>query len=112
MKYLSLSLPGFGKIDAPTGLPQGTPTGGLDMGAKFISALIVVAIIVAICFAVFTLVRGGINMVSSGGDKERFQSGRERVRYAIIGLIFILLSFFLLNLLGQFFGVNLLSWQG
>lgn len=115
MKYLSLTIPGFGKIDSPVdpsgvALPKGVPTGGLSTtGSNAIHTLIELAIIGAIFLSIFYIVRGGINMMTSGGDKQRFQAGRERVRYAIIGLIVIFISFLLVNFIGGVFGVNLLN---
>jgi len=109
MKYLSLSIPGFGSIDSR--LPTGVPTGGLfGTGSNVIGVFISLILIIAICLAVLFLIRGGVNMMTSGGDKEKFQRGRERIRYAILGLIIIFLSFGLVNLIGTFFGVNLLSF--
>lgn len=106
---IALSLPGLGQIDEPTGLPKGTPTGGIEAASKTIGVIFDFVIVAAIVFAVYLLIRGGINMMTSGGDKERFAKGRERLRYAIIGLIIIFLSFGLINLLGVFFGVSLLK---
>lgn len=106
MKYLTLSIPGFGKLDSD--LP--VPTGGFATGQNIVSALIEVALIIAIFFSLFTIIRGGINLISSGGQKEKFQQGRERIRYAIIGLVFTFISFFFINLLGILLDANLLSF--
>lgn len=106
---IALSLPGFGQIDEPTGLPKGVPTGGIETASKVIGVIFDFVIVAAIVFAAYLLIRGGINMMTSGGDKERFAKGRERLRYAIIGLIIVFLSFGLINFIGAFFGVNLLN---
>lgn len=107
---IALSIPGFGRIDSPTGLPKGTPVGGLDTGSNILGVLIYLIIVIAIFFSLYLMIRGGVNMMTSGGDKEKFARGRERIRYAIIGLIIIFLSFGLVNLIGTFFGVNILSF--
>ena len=112
---IALSLPGFSNIDSPnptspTGLPPGVPTGGLDTLSNIIGVLIEFALIVGIFFSAYLIIRGGMNMMTSGGDKQKFAQGRERVRYSIIGLIFIFLSFFIVNLIGGFLGINLLSY--
>ena len=121
MKYLSLSIPGFGKIDSPTGLPTGTPVGGLfkEEGGKLVAGTgqniiwvgVELFLVGAVLLSLYYIIRGGINMMTSGGDKEKFQAGRERVRYAIIGLIVVFLSIFMVNFIGGFFGVNLLSLE-
>ncbi len=113
---IALSIPGFENIDkpnasAPTGLPQGVPTGGfLGTGQHIIWVGIELFLIGAILLSIFYIIRGGINMITSGGEKERFAKGRERVRYAIIGLLVIFASFFIINVVGKFFGVELLSF--
>lgn len=110
---IALSIPGFGRIDS--NLPTGVPTGGLftdnkdGTGINAISVAIEVLILGAFLFALYTIIRGGVNMITSGGDKEKFTAGRERARYAIIGLVVIFLSIFLVNFIGNFFGVNLLQ---
>ena len=108
---IALSIPGTGgtpiKIDS--GLPEGVPTGGLfGTGQNIIWVAIELFILGAILLSVSYIIRGGINMMSSGGDKEKFQRGRERVRYAIIGLVVIFFSFAMVNIIGTLFGVNLL----
>lgn len=107
---IALSIPGFGKIDS--GLPQGVPTGGLDTtGQNAIWVGIELFLVGAILLFIYYVIRGGINMTTSGGDKEKFQRGRERVRYAIIGLIVVFLSLFIVNFIGTLFGINLLSFS-
>src|SRR3990167_10070681 len=116
MENIALTIPGFENIDSPptnprspSGLPPGVPTGGLDTLSNIIGVLIEFALIVGIFFSAYLIIRGGMNMMTSGGDKQKFAQGRERVRYSIIGLIFIFLSFFIVNLIGGFLGINLLS---
>ena len=112
MKYLSLSIPGTGgtPIQIDSGLPKGVPTGGLfGTGQNIIWVAIELFILGAILLFIYYVIRGGINMTTSGGDKEKFQQGRERVRYAIIGLIVVFFSIFMVNFIGGLFGVNLLS---
>lgn len=109
---LSLSIPGTGgtpiKIDS--GLPQGVPTGGLfTTGQNIITVTLQFLFVAAILLSFYYMVRGGINMMSSGGEKERFHLGRERVRYAILGLLVVFFSIFLVNFIGSLFGINLLE---
>ena len=109
MERFSLTIPGLSGTPIDSGLPPGVPTGGLDTLSNIIGVLIEFALIVGIFFSAYLIIRGGMNMMTSGGDKQKFAQGRERVRYSIIGLIFIFLSFFIVNLIGGFLGINLLS---
>jgi len=107
---IALTIPGpdGNPIKIDSGLPA--PTGGLfTTGQSIILVAIELLVLGAVLFAIFTIVRAGINMMTSGGDKEKFQRGRERLRYAIIGLIVIFFSIFLVSYIGNLFGTNLLQ---
>lgn len=111
MKYLSLSIPGTNgtPIQIDSGLPPGVPTGELfGTGQNALWVGIELFLLGAVLFSLLQITRGGMNIMTSGGDKQRFQAGRERVRYGIIGLIVVFLSFFLVNLIGKIFNINLL----
>ena len=106
---IALTIPGTGgtpiKIDS--GLPQGVPTGGLfTTGQSIVEVAIQLFILGAVLFALFTIGRAGVNMMTSGGDKEKFQRGRERLRYAIIGLVLIFFSIFMVNMIGKIFDIT------
>ncbi|OGH19093.1 MAG: hypothetical protein A2868_00225 [Candidatus Levybacteria bacterium RIFCSPHIGHO2_01_FULL_40_15b] len=70
-----------------------------------INALVVVAGIVA----VFMIIWAGYKFVMSEGDSEKISSARKTLIYAIVGLIFIFLSFFFLNVIAEFTGVSQLA---
>lgn len=105
---LTLSIPQFGQID-PNTLPTGVPTGGLAKGQQIITVLIEFAAIAALGFALWTIGHAAFNMITSGGDKERFAQGREHLRYAIIGLLVIIFSYFIVTFIGKAFGIKLLG---
>ncbi len=57
--------------------------------------------------AVFLIIYSGYQYVTSSGDKEKVDNARKRLTYAIIGLVIIMMSFVMVNLLSQFTGVDL-----
>jgi hypothetical protein len=108
---ISLTMPGYGPIDS--GLPTGVPTGGLDTtGAKTISTFIDVLLIGATLYAVWLIIMGGMAMSRSRGNKEIFKKSWDKVLFAIIGLIFIFIMLFVINVLGVFYGASLLPFLG
>ena len=114
---IALSIPGSGGTPIQLEPPVGVPSGGLfdnadnpGTGQNAIWVAIELLLVGAVLLSLFFIIRGGINMMTSGGDKEKFTAGRERVRYAIIGLIVVFLSIFMVNFIAGFFGVNLLSF--
>lgn len=75
---------------------------------NIIPSLLVLAFVVAIIVALAFLVYGGFKWLTSQGDKAAVEGARGTIIAAIIGLVIIFLSFFILNLVGQlFFGRNL-----
>lgn len=86
--------------------PGGVPTGGLCMLNNVIrialTGLLVISVILALAFLIF----GGIKWITSGGDKTGVETARKTLTYAIIGLAIALASYFILNFVSGFFGVN------
>ena len=70
-----------------------------------INALIVIAGIVTL----FMIVWAEYKFVMSEGDPEKISSARKTLIYAIVGLIFIFLSFVFLNVIAEFTGVSQLA---
>lgn len=75
-------------------------------GARFGSVLgqiITFAFVIAIIIALGFLVWGGIKWVTSGGEKGGVEEARNHVIAAVVGLIIVFLSYFILNLIIFFF---------
>lgn len=56
--------------------------------------------------AVFFVIWAGIQFVRSEGDKEKIINARKTLTYALVGLMFVGLSFMLLSLVSQFTGAQ------
>lgn len=105
MQYLALTLPGGQSINPPSSIPHG----GLNTLSKAIGSAITIMLIVAVVLTLIYLILGGIAWINSGGDKSKVASARSRVTFAIIGLIVALCSFLIVNIIGYFFNVHLLT---
>ena len=103
-KLLSLSIGGT-SINAPGGIP----TGGLDTSYSIGSSILTLAFIIVILLALAYLIWGGIRWVLSGGDKAKVDAARKTIIYAIMGLIFIFLSFLIINVITYIFNVPSLT---
>lgn len=102
MKEIVLTIPGYGNIQTPGGVP--------NIGiSPIIQTGVTLLFVFAILLTLFFLIYGGIRWIVSGGNKEKLQQARQTLTYAIIGLIVVLLSFFIINVIGGIFAVNLLS---
>ena len=102
MKYLSLNLPGAYKVDPVAGMP----TGGVGALESIISKGITILFIVAIILTLYFLIWGGIQWITSAGDKTKIEAARKRLIYAVIGLVVVLLAFMIVNIVGALFGVD------
>jgi predicted small integral membrane protein len=67
-------------------------------------------VFVAIFLALYYILIGGLNMITSRGHKESIASNRDAIYYAILGLVFVFLSFFIMNVLGKVYGLDLFSF--
>ncbi len=71
--------------------------------ATLIQVVFVIGVIIALGFLIF----GGIQWIMSGGDSKKVDASRQMIVAALIGLAIMFLSFFILNILLGFFGINL-----
>lgn len=111
LSYLSFTQFAFADTLCPSnatfnGLCNLTP--GKTVG-QFINLIFVIAVIVALLY----LIWGGFRWLTSSGDKTGVQNAREHIVAAIVGLVIIFISYFLLNILIQFFipGFNFSDFQ-
>lgn len=104
MKYLSLTLPGGTEINGPPGVPTGGFTDGSTTGNILISNILQLSFAIAVIATLLVIVWGGFLWITSRGDKERLTAARNRIIYAIIGLILVFFSALIINLILFFLG--------
>lgn len=71
-----------------------------------IKNLIQWALIFAGVIAVFLIIYAGFKFVTSKGDPQEVDNAKKTLTYAIVGLLLILLSFAILNLIATVTGVS------
>lgn len=74
--------------------------------------LINVALIFAGITAVVLVIISGIKLITSSGDAKQAEGARHTLTYAILGLLIILLSFFIINFISTFTGVPCIKGFG
>lgn len=105
MKYLSLDLPGHPGINTPGNIPYG----GEEKLIQIIQVIISFLFLFTIVFALFVLVLSGFQWITSSGDKQKVGQIRQRLAYTIVGLVVVLLSVLVVNLVAGIFGINVLN---
>ncbi|MDO8269964.1 MAG: hypothetical protein Q7T54_04830 [Candidatus Levybacteria bacterium] len=64
------------------------------------------ALVFAGIVALFLIIYAGIMYITSKGDQQKIDGAKKTVTYAIIGLIIIFLSFFIVSLISALTGVD------
>jgi hypothetical protein len=87
------------------GVPQPDQAKIDDIG-KLISSGVSLAIIIAGVLVFAFLVWGGIQWITSGGDKTKTEEARNRITAALVGLAIVAASWALIKIISYFFGVG------
>ena len=81
----------------------------IDNIGDLISAGIGSAFLISFLLVFVMLVWGGIQWVTSGGDKENTQKARDRITHALVGVAIIAGAWALMKVVEFFFGISILG---
>lgn len=76
---------------------------------RFLSALVGLGLVAGAVIFLIMLILGGIQWITSGGDKVANENARRRVTNALIGVFLLFSLYGIINLVSCFFGVNFLK---
>jgi uncharacterized membrane protein len=79
-----------------------------DVG-QLISAAVGVLLILAALIAFLFLIMGGIQWITSGGDKAGMEAARNKITHAIVGLIIVGAAWAIMTLVQNFLGVQIIG---
>ena len=96
------------EIINPVVNPQVGSGSGTDILQLFLNNFITIAFIIGSVIFFYMLLTGGIEYITSGGDKDATQKASKRITHALIGLAILLGSYAILLLVGEIFGINLI----
>lgn len=105
MNELALRTPGPNggyNINAVAGMPSG----GLSDLQSIVSWATTTLMIAAVILTVVFFILGGIQWITSSGNKEKIQAAQKKITYAAIGLVITLGAFFIVNIVGWLLGVS------
>ena len=94
------------KIKPAKGMPSGGEVTVNDLIQWGVTVLLVAATLLCLTY----LILGGIQWITSGGDKHGVETARNKIVYALIGLIVTFLSFAIINLIGKIIGTPLINF--
>jgi hypothetical protein len=81
----------------------------IDDVGMLISSLVGVLLILAALMAFFFLILGGIQWITSGGDKAGMEAARNKITHAIVGLIIVGAAWAIMILIQNFLGVTIIG---
>lgn len=101
------------KVFAQTGDPSITikqPT-NIKIGelGSLLSAAVGALLIIAALLAFFFLILGGIQWITSGGDKAGMEAARNKITHAIVGLVIVGAAWAIMILVQNFLGVTIIG---
>jgi len=104
IKGLNLKLvqPVLAQMDIAIDKPQEVQITELS---PLIQGIIRIAFVVALILTFLFLLWGGIQWITSGGDKTKYEEARNRITAALIGLAIVALAWLLIKLVTYFFGL-------
>lgn len=97
--------PSLGDVSKLLGI--GAPANASKAGFNSIIGLVLsLLILAAIILSLLFLIWGGFDWITSGGDKQKLQSARHKIVFAIVGLVIVFLAFFVVNVVSNLFGIK------
>lgn len=91
-------------------LPGALGSGGSSAGppaiGSIISSLVGGFLILSFIASLLYMLLGGFDWLSSGGDKTKLQSARDKITNALVGLIIVGTSWAVMMIVGSFMGIE------
>ena len=87
------------------------PAGAVAEFSPLISGVLQIIMILAALICFVYLVWGGIQWMTSGGEKSAVASARERISAAFVGLLIVLAAWAVVTLLEYLFGFSILKFE-
>ncbi len=96
------------KVQAADSLDLGPPAlFKIEELGSVITAGVSLLFIVAAILAFLYLILGGIQWITSGGDKSAMEAARNKITHAVVGLIVVGAAYAIILLVQSFLGVNI-----
>lgn len=93
-------------LAATTSVNVPAPKGSVANLGELISGIVTASIVIAAVVALLFLVMGGIQWLTSGGDKVNTEKAQQRITAAIIGLAIVVASWAVIQLIAGFFNID------
>lgn len=78
----------------------------VDVG-KLISSVVGTMLVISSLLAFVFLILGGIQWITSGGDKAAMEAARNKITHAIVGLVIVGAAWAIMTLVGNYLGLSI-----
>ena len=85
---------------------QGGSEAGPPAIGSIISSLVGVFLILAFISTLLYMLLGGLDWITSAGDKTKLQSARDKITNALVGMVVVGASWAVMMIAGSFFGLD------
>jgi hypothetical protein len=92
-------------------IPQPATVKITEIGS-LISAIVGTMLIISALLAFMYLILGGIQWITSGGDKAAMEAARNKITHAIVGLVIVGSAWAIMALVQNFLGINVIGAGG
>jgi hypothetical protein len=82
---------------------------GVEFFNDLLPRVVGLSFIIGVVIFLFIMLLGGIQWISSGGDKTALEGARGKITNAVIGIIILFSLFAILKIVEDFFGINILT---
>lgn len=76
---------------------------------SLLSAVVGALLIIAALLAFFFLILGGIQWITSGGDKAGMEAARNKITHAVVGLVIVGAAWAIMILVQNFLGITVIG---
>lgn len=102
MKKLALGLPGGSSIPDPTSFAGGELADIINAVVPYLFGFLGLIFI-------FVIIFGGFEFLTSGGNPEKVQAGKNKITYALAGLLIALAAYWIIQILQVVLGIRILG---
>ncbi|MDO8558637.1 MAG: hypothetical protein Q7S09_05690 [bacterium] len=107
MRYVSLIALGaaFNVARAAETIPEPSVTsiGDFYIALKAVAQWVLVF---GMILGVLFIIMGAISILTSRGDEKKLTTGKDTITWAIVGVVLLVLSYAIVNIVAKFFGVS------
>lgn len=90
----------------PPSLGSGNNEKGVIIIGKLISNIGGLFFVFAFCLTFLYLLTGGLSWLTSGGDKSKLETAKDKITNALVGLVIVAAAYAVFALVGQFLGLD------